>query len=567
MSLCHSLPYLAFSLPVTVIFQTVPVTEALAAMMQHNEGVSVSELFPESVDLVSPEAAPKAEGQADNMEVDDSFEPRGSPSPGDDAASSRMSDTQWAEPEPMQGSDVVNAAKADIMAAMSEIANTYGGPYQYLSAQLQLVSDDKPNNNPKHRIALRNKFAQDLVAFFPENETTVYHHETKVPQLANDEDMANQLPHCFHISALGYDAPLCSMKDPPGKDLFLKLVDLYVTDGFKTANEPLLVNQPDELAHLGLTAVLCEGILHPLGTASLGYVKGLARSLTVLCMAHWVMEHMEKLAESHPVLHQSMCQVYGHHMYMENQVEATLKNMKISCAGSVRKPPNVIGMVSMCHKLVKKGLSDYQEFGRRWNATAPKQHKLMGQKATSMKLLFTAAPTEVLDAIIEHVAKLGWEQSVYTDDNLTSKKLYPGSSFIARGKKWQARLKVTGQSMALWADYLHARHEETPKYMQKKLPLAEMCEFAERAAAVYAVGQEFLTMLPLKPCVIKWGLLFCTISKWLHIFFRTCIARLLAVRTSILTYCCHDIVSAFLPGSAVPDHHKLFLLVVCVRYS
>ena len=137
MSLCHSLPYLAFSLRVTVIFQTVPVTEALAAMMQHNEGVSVSELFPESVDLVSPEAAPKAEGQAD-MEVDGSFEPQGPRGGGDDAASSRVSDTQWAEPEPMQGSDVVNAAKADIMAAMSEIANTYGGPYQYLSAQLQL---------------------------------------------------------------------------------------------------------------------------------------------------------------------------------------------------------------------------------------------------------------------------------------------------------------------------------------------------------------------------------------------------------------------------------------------
>ena len=144
----------------------------------------------------------------------------------------------------------------------------------------------------------------------------------------------------------------------------------------------------------------------------------------------------------HPKLYQSLLAIHGFHLFMENKLELSLKNCKISRAGSVRKPPHVITLVNMCHKLAKGGLSDWTEFTCRWNLTAPRPHKIVGRKATSMKLLFVSAPEQALDRTLDHVGCTTWIGSAWTDDTLSSKRLYvPYVS--CKGKRWPARVKVT----------------------------------------------------------------------------------------------------------------------------
>ena len=60
-------------------------------------------------------------------------------------------------------------------------------------------------------------------------------------------------------------------------------MELILQDGFETANEPLLLAQPDELAHTGLDPVeFVKDQPRPLAIASLGYVEGFARVATIL---------------------------------------------------------------------------------------------------------------------------------------------------------------------------------------------------------------------------------------------------------------------------------------------
>ena len=129
---------------------------------------------------------------------------------------------------------------------------------------------------------LRNAFAKALAEMLPELDDVSYHHETRIPFIHSEDEMATHLPNILHIAACAYDKAV-STKDPLGRRLFLELMELILQDGFKTANEPLLFTQPDELAHTGLDPVeFVKDQPHPLATASLGYVKGFARVTTIL---------------------------------------------------------------------------------------------------------------------------------------------------------------------------------------------------------------------------------------------------------------------------------------------
>ena len=426
----------------------------------------------------------------------------------DDAMSDTTQGTHhtnaWAEAALTPLSKELSDFRSYVLKEMGAIVSHFGGPYQYLKHYLKL--EPETADDVQKSMDLRNQFTNSMMQLLPESDTVLYHHDTMVPQIQSDDDMATTTPICFHMISLGYDAPGCSTKDPPGQRLFLELLELILLDGFKTSNEPLLVTQPDELAHLGLKQPDDESGQagdHPLAVASLGYIKGLARTQTILAFTHWIMDQKIDLHDRHPELYASMLTVYGHHLHMENRIDASMKNMKISCTGSIRKPPNTIGMVSMCQKLVQKGMSDYTEFARRWNPQAPRTHKIQGQKATSMKLLFTKSSPEIINAILGHVGRVGWEGSVWSDDNLSLKRMYLDYVFPARNKKWTPRLAVTKESMMLQITHMQTAHEAQPDYMRKKPTAAEVCELAERAAALYNIGQEFLTIVPIKAYALQ----------------------------------------------------------------
>ena len=95
------------------------------------------------------------------------------------------------------------------------------------------------------------------------------------------------------------------------------------------------------------------------------------------------------------------------------------------------------------------------------------------------------------------MGRLGWEGSCWSDDNLSTKKIYPGYQFPSKGKKWVSRLRTTDESMALFVERVQGCHEKNPQYLRKKLEMVTMEGLAERAAALWHLAQEIQLVTPL----------------------------------------------------------------------
>ena len=150
------------------------------------------------------------------------------------------------------------------------------------------------------------------------------------------------------------------MKAAPGKDVTRQLSENYLKDGFVTAGEPLLVTQPEELQHPHDTCMLATHAPH-----SVGYIKGQARSLTVLALLYYCYSKNVDLKEVHPVLWQSLCKIYVLRITYSTKADEALANMKLSVRGSARRANNLVVTVMMLHNLSKQGFGDLQSFTRR----------------------------------------------------------------------------------------------------------------------------------------------------------------------------------------------------------
>ena len=338
----------------------------------------------------------------------------------------------WAVPDT---STADSLSQQQVATAIASICKTHGGPYQYLDAKLNLsaTNDDKVDI----RTRSLDKYAAFLWATFPERDDTYYQHDSLMPAVKED-DFASTPPTCVHITSLGFMLQ-CSVKPPPGTLVCEDLTGQYMTDGFQTSAEPLRVVQPESIAHLGLQCLwsASDDAAHlglPLSTFSLGYVKGFARITTLHAILYWLWENGIDIEACLPKLHSSILQIWVYHNPRESKMHEALKNMKVSCAGSIRRAPNVIAITQMIRNVCLTSTCDWQNFVRQWNTQSAAGFKIAGARASSLRLHFEHVSTELSGVMLDHVQDLGYGNCVWSDDNMSTKKLYPPYQFQARGK-------------------------------------------------------------------------------------------------------------------------------------
>lgn len=105
----------------------------------------------------------------------------------------------------------------------------------------------------------------------------------------------------------------------------------------------------------------------------------------------------------------------------------------------------------------------------------------------------------------------GWEHSVWNDDNLSSKKLFPKYQFPSRSRVWQARTKVTEESMYAAVQHLQKKHDllrnsSTKKSLRPDVNAVE--EVSLKAAVCFSLMNEFLSVSPVDKNKVA--------SEWIH---------------------------------------------------
>lgn len=389
-----------------------------------------------------------------------------------------------------------------VKAFVKQVIQDHGGPFGYLKFRLKL--DPTTKEEKEQSLKLRSDYALWLWETFPESDQISYHHDGLLPS-CKESDMGSTLPLCIHVTALGYDKA-CSAKEPPGEDVFTRLVDRYLIDGFVTASEPGWVVQPEALAHLGLDDLPPHGAgwkRGQLAVGSLGYIKFWGRVCSLHALLLWCKNQDINVADENPLLYSSLLTIYCYHVPQDTRADEAILNLVRSTQGSIRRGPNTIGMVLMMFNLNLGQGGAYQDFIRRWNKKAGGQG-VVGKRATAMKFIMELAPYDVIHEIFKHNEKMPSGAGVWTDDNIASKKLFPGHQGSAgRSKKWPLRLKVTAESMKLMVMHIQNAHETTPASMRKRPDLHRNCATAEIAAVLYSLGQEAMTVVPVKESDIR----------------------------------------------------------------
>ena len=105
--------------------------------------------------------------------------------------------------------------------------------------------------------------------------------------------------------------------------------------------------------------------------------------------------------------------------------------------------------------------------------------------------------------IFLHVSECGWEGSVWSEDSLSTKRMFPGYLFPSKVKSWNNRLRTSEDSMRLAVRRLQTTHSKVPACMRKKADTAKAEQIAERAAVVENLARELLARIPINEAILN----------------------------------------------------------------
>ncbi len=359
-----------------------------------------------------------------------------------------------------------------------------GGPVQYLRKML-----DTP--------ATRFEFGDWLLKTLPEKQDLSYKYG-KVLQHVTEQTMGTTLPSVVHPAALGF-LEGTTTKPPTEASKARLLFEEVLHCGFITSSEPLIVFQPPSLQEGVLDdfpAWQCQA--NPcLPGFSLGYVKGQARTSTLLAILHTCYTKQVAVESVSPVLAETAAVIYVHNMQIADHESQALLNAKVSAKGSLRSAWNAITWVGTLQRLRETG-SDVGAVILKWNGEASKTHQLVGSKRMAVTNLLGQAPEAGLLLLMRNVSEVGWENSVWTDDLLASKRLLPGATVRCHtSKKWTARTKMTDKAFVSYIRFMVNQFDKMPLPCRKKMERSDSDDVATQAAVVHNLSAEVQELYPI----------------------------------------------------------------------
>ena len=126
-------------------------------------------------------------------------------------------------------------------------------------------------------------------------------------------------------------------------------------------------------------------------------------------------------------------------------------------------------------------------------------------RAAALTLPLEVDDRDNVECVLVHVEKLGWDCCVWSDDNLSSKKIFEKWQFLPWSKVWLPRIKTSEEARRITVGRMHNLHEKMPGYLRKKPDATQVGALAERAAAVWNLAIELAATAPISQDAIENG--------------------------------------------------------------
>jgi hypothetical protein len=210
-------------------------------------------------------------------------------------------------------------------------------------------------------------------------------------------------------------------------------------------------------------------------------------------------------------LYKSILEIFTQKIIFTSAREELFSNFRLSHRGAIRKPPNAITWVCCLERLQSDhGECDAAAVLRVWNTSAPKASQIVGVKAMAVKNVMTSMNGDTKLCIIQHVDECGWENSAWTEECLSSKKIFPPYAPRGSSKAWNERQKITEASCKLMVSHVQAIHMMKSGLARRPTSKMEVEDLAIQAAVACALATEVKTHLPISETVLE--------DKWLSKF-------------------------------------------------
>ena len=352
----------------------------------------------------------------------------------------------------------------EALAILSEDLRKWNGPAQYLQKKFETAEE-------------RDKFKDALNLAFPQRPELIYHGSSILPG-SLDTEMILQL------SDLGFTENT-STKPPPFLRTCLLLLDEFLTNTVQTQREPLLLSQGG-----GKEASFWAC-----------YVKGSARSCTMLYLAAQVIQRRWQLSVLHPDLLHSMTAVYAKRGILTSDSQSiALQNAKLSQQGSIRRAHCVLTWLGKLMILQGQGLNPEQVL-KAWNSAATQAGQISGSKRVAV-LQLLKMPKECCQTLLSHLSMFG-SNTAFMEDCFSNKKLQIGAKARSGNKVWNDRLTVTSEGLLMMLQYVHSVHTQKLPGTQKKWSKESVEEAMNMAQLLWSLAAELVAENPIPVAVVQ----------------------------------------------------------------
>ncbi|CAJ1461118.1 unnamed protein product [Effrenium voratum] len=341
-----------------------------------------------------------------------------------------------------------------------KLLSHFGGPQQYL----QQAHPDT------------NSFAATLGLEFSTTRQDV-NFVTSLP--ADDSTM-----FCLKLSDLSF-SPESSTKPAPYLTTAISLLDEYLCNSFiSESNFNALACCP------GDPILLWSG---PQGSSEgpsgwVHYVKGAARSMTLLFLASLAMKCEWKLEILHPALFESMRVIWARRATLSTDIKrVAFANAALSSRGSIRRAHDVPTWLSKLSLLCTKGFKADAAI-KAWNMEATRESQLAGQKRVAL-LFLLSAPPGTAELLLKHTSEFG-SQSAFAEEAFSNKAIQVGAVTKTGDKIWSKRLTQTAASFVMMIRFVDATHRRLLPGNRAKLSKEALQEAAHLCQLLQAVQDD-----------------------------------------------------------------------------
>ena len=165
----------------------------------------------------------------------------------------------------------------------------------------------------------------------------------------------------------------------------------------------------------------------------------------------------------------------------------------MSNSGALRKPWHLFDWVTAMQALAEaEGSAAPVAAGpilKAWNQKVPRAYHVAGNKSVALKNLLELMPAQALAIMGTAISELGWENVVWSEDSLASKRLYAPAVFKNKACPTSRRGSVTSESTVLWARTT-ANLCQTAWGKKGKMDKTSLENLAEMSAWVHTLGHQ-----------------------------------------------------------------------------